>query len=199
VLIYVPPHPWGCVIVKEIEFGNIVPDIDPQMSFTLQAGWNLWSVPMVVPGLTAMKLLSITEGAALAVTKMDKLTGDYASYVYSAPADFDFAIEPGEGYYIWSSTSVYFTLKGTLVPASDTVELVSGWNLVGFSQMRGIMASELLANTAGCVAYAITGLNPLTGEYFSYVLGAPADFDFEVTPGMGYYIWVDGAGQLSCA
>ena len=199
VLIYVPPHPWGCVIVKEIEFGNIVPDIDPQMSFTLQAGWNLWSVPMVVPGLTAMKLLSITEGAALAVTKMDKLTGDYASYVYSAPADFDFAIEPGEGYYIWSSTSVYFTLKGTLVPASDTVELVSGWNLVGFSQMRGIMASELLANTAGCVAYAITGLDPLTGEYFSYVLGAPADFDFEVTPGMGYYIWVDGAGQLSCA
>jgi hypothetical protein len=192
-LYYNSPEP----VKFRADFGHAAACRDPELKFVLEPGWNLWSVPMTIPGgLTASKLLEAIGPAGAAVSKLDKASGEYLMYVVGDdPVLYDFPIDLGEGCYIWAMEKTRFGLIGDLVYSSQT-DLVAGWNIVGFSQLGSMMASELLTNVDGCTAWAVSCLDATTGEYLMYVLGDAAEYDFEVGAGLAYFVWADGPGHL---
>ncbi|HEX7391980.1 MAG TPA: hypothetical protein VF374_03410, partial [Thermoplasmata archaeon] len=78
----------------------------------------------------------------------------------------------------------------------STTPLASGWNIMGYNSLEPIMASEALNLVDGTTAWMITYLDSETGKYVSFVKGDPAKFDFVVTPGRAYFIWVEGPGSV---
>jgi protocatechuate 3,4-dioxygenase beta subunit len=194
-LVMVYPFPMGPVVIR-IDFGNLVPSVDPELNFVLHKGWNLWSTPLLVKGgLTAKGLLAAIGPAGVMVTKLDTASQKWVSYVFEDPDKFDFAIELGKGYYVWVSSYTVFQLRGDLV-LDSTSPLSKGWNIMGYSSLEPIMASEALNMVSGTTAWMITYLDAETGKYISYVKGDPAKFDFVVTPGRAYFIWVEGPGSM---
>jgi hypothetical protein len=191
-LVIIYAHPYGPFIYN-ITFGNLIPSPDPQLRFTLELGWNMWSCPMAAKDLnknplTAKTLLQIIGSKALVITKLDRTTGKYVSYVDYHDADFSILL--GEGYYIYVSDFVDFTLKGDL-KAMNTSQLTAGWNIIGSSTLKSILASDVLKMVKGGDAWVITYLDAETGRYYSYVKGDSAKYDFNVTPGRAYFLWVD--------
>jgi hypothetical protein len=178
-----------------IDFGNLLPEIDPDVRFVLEPGWNLWSTPVMVDGLTAKGLLQTIGSNGVAVAKFDTSTGRYIGYATDLPDSYDFPVLMGEGYFIWVSSETSFVLRGTFESPSAT-DVSLGWNLVGYNTMRPVMASELLQMVDGSNAIAIAYLDAETGRYEGYVAGDNARYDFQVTPGRAYFLWVDGPGQI---
>jgi hypothetical protein len=170
------------------------------MNFILKAGWNLWSVPMKVNGLTAKGLLDAIGPSGLMVVKLDTATGKYVSWVRGdenipSLAGNNFAIVLGSGYYVWANVPVNFKLLGILAPTTDS-PLAAGWNIVGYNTLEPMYASELLSKAKGTNASLIVGYDYSDGKYVGYAKGFPAKFDFLVTPGRAYYVWADGVGAL---
>jgi hypothetical protein len=194
VQIQVYPFPAGPVVIRR-DFGNLLPSADPQVPFLLQKGWNLWSSPLTVTGLTAKGLLSAIGPSGVAVTRLDASQGKYFSYVSGIDVN-DFPIVLGEGYYVCVKQKTSFTLTGEIEQSIST-PLLKGWNIVGYSKLQPMKASELLASVTGSHAKAVTYLDAATGIYHSYVVGLPAAYDFTVTQGRSYFLCVDGAGTLS--
>jgi hypothetical protein len=194
VTVVIYPFPYG-MVCQRIDFGNLIPAPDPEMNFVLKKGWNLWSVPMKVDGLTASGLLSKMGANGMIVIKLDKTTGMYQTYVKGDPVRLDFSITMGTGYYVWCSGTTVFKLAGELMPNVDS-PLAKGWNMIGYNQLEPMMASELLSKAAGTNAWIIIEYDSATGKYQSYVNGDPAEFDFQVTPGRAYYVWADGLGAI---
>jgi protocatechuate 3,4-dioxygenase beta subunit len=195
VLMNVYPFPQGPVVIRR-DFGNLLPSADPTMPFLLEKGWNLWSSPLMVTGLTAKGLLSAIGANGMAVTRLDESQGRYFSYVKGYNDSYDFSITLGDGYYVYVKQKTQFTLTGEFEQTSST-HVLKGWNIVGYTKLQPMKASVLLASLTGCHAKAVTYLDAATGIYHSYVKGYPAAFDFTVTQGRSYFLWVDGAGTLT--
>jgi hypothetical protein len=195
VWITIPAHPWGPPVIKRVDFGNTVPLSDPMVPFVLEAGWNLWSAPITVSGLTAAGLLEAIGPAGLLVTALDESKVEYYSYLSGWSSDYDFPIVAGDGYYVYVMERVSFILVGDLIGPSE-VELVAGWNIVGYNSLTAVKASELLGMVTGCNALLVTGLDAAEARYYSYLSGWSSDYDFTVSPGKAYFIWVDGPGTL---
>jgi protocatechuate 3,4-dioxygenase beta subunit len=195
-LLIIPSQPLG-PFVFSINFGNTIPAPDPQVQFQLHKGWNLWSTPIVVKGLTAKSLLAAIGANGVVISKLVPGQGGYKSYIAGVMPDaYDYPVVLGEGYYIWVKDTTVFSLKGDL-SLSSTKALVSGWNLIGYDRMEETSASQLLASVTGGHATAITCIDGNTGLYKSYALGFPSSYDFAVTPGRAYFVWVSGAGTLA--
>jgi hypothetical protein len=96
--------------------------------------------------------------------------------------------------------TVQFTLLGDLVGPTVT-QLVAGTNLIGFasSNLLVVKASALLGMVSGCNAKSITYLDAAAGKLRSYMPGFPSALDFDVVPGLGYYLTTDGPGILTVA
>jgi hypothetical protein len=101
----------------------------------------------------------------------------------------------GQGYYVAVKSDAVFTLQGWYVPASGS-SVKAGWNIIGYNGVEAIKASALLASVQGCTGTVLTYLDSATGIYHSYIKGAPDRYDFAVTPGVAYFIWVDGTGTV---
>ena len=195
VWITIPAHPWGTPVIKRIDFGNTHPLSDPKVPFVLQPGWNLWSSPVRVHGLTAGGLLEAIGPAGLLVTGLDEGSAKYYSYMADWDASYDFPIVAGDGYYIYVTERVYFTLSGDLIGPSQ-VELKAGWNIVGYSRLTTTKASALLDMVSGCDALLVTGLDGKDARYYSYMDGWDSAYDFTLSAGQAFFIWVDGPGTL---
>jgi protocatechuate 3,4-dioxygenase beta subunit len=199
-LVMVYPHPMGPVCIR-IDFGNMIPSPDPEVNFVLKAGWNLWSAPMKVNGLTAKGLLDAIGPSGFMVVKLDKATGKYISWVSGDEANpscvgNNFDIVLGSGYYVYANTPVNFKLVGVLASTTDS-PLAAGWNMVGYNTLEPMYASELLSKATGTDAWLIVEYDSSAGKYVSYVKGDPAKFDFLVTPGRAYYVWANGLGAIN--
>jgi hypothetical protein len=194
-LIIVPSFPLG-PFSWTINFGNTIPSPDPQIPFELNQGWNLWSMPIVVNGLTAKDLLKAIGANGQAVTKLDKAADKYMSYVSGYGDAYNFPIVTGQGYYVYVKQTVTFTLKGDLTGAGS-IPVSKGWNIVGYNNMESTSASELLNSVSGTTAKAVSWLDGQTKTYHSYVKGYSSAYDFAISPGRAYFIYVDGAGTLA--
>ncbi|MBN1677609.1 MAG: hypothetical protein JW880_03640 [Candidatus Thermoplasmatota archaeon] len=194
-LVMVYPFPMGPVMIR-IDFGNLLPSVDPELNFALYSGWNLWSTPLKVEGgLTAKSLLEAIGLTGVMVTKLNTTSQKWESYVADDRIEMDFPIELGVGYYVWVSSDTVFKLKGDLM-LDATAPLVAGWNIMGYNSLEPIMASEALDMVSGTTAWMITYLDAENGKYLSYVKGDRAEFDFVITPGRAYFIWVEGPGSM---
>ncbi len=117
------------------------------------------------------------------------------SYGRNFPVSFDFPIAVGEGYFVFVNQKTTFTLTGDLVSLSS-IPVVKGWNLIGFDRLEGSHASKLLVSGVGCKVKAVSLLDASSGEYKSFAAGFPSSYDFNVTCGRAYYVFVDTDGTL---
>jgi hypothetical protein len=186
-------HPYGPFVFEE-NFGNVIPSPDPQVQFSLKYGWNLWSTPISVTGLTAKSLLSAIGPKGFVVATLVESTGKYVSFV-AGDTEGDFAITLGDGYYIWATGDTTFSLYGWIVGGTK-VQLVPGWNIVGYAGLEAITASEFMSMVEGTTPLVLSCMDPSTHRYYSYVLGDGLEFDFSITPGNAYFLWVYGSGQI---
>ena len=193
----VPEHPWGSPVVIRVDFGNIMPTADPEIPFVLEAGNNIWSSPITTNGLTAKGLLALIGVEATSITTVNPATGGWVSYVSGMPDRFSFPIIQGHAYYIYAQQRVEFALVGEFLDSSQ-VPLVAGWNMIGLNQMEPVMASKLMTMVSGCTVSTITVFDPESGQWKSYVSGMPSRFDLNVVPGVGYLMYTNGPGVLSC-
>ncbi|UCE45947.1 MAG: hypothetical protein JSU93_03525, partial [Methanobacteriota archaeon] len=193
-MIEIHPYPQGTVIFR-IDFGNVLPEPDPEIPFYLTEGWNLWSTPIVVDGLTASSLLDAIGPNGLVVTMLDIEQGKYKSYVAGMSLERDFPVVTGIGYFVYVTADTAFTLKGTFESQPKT-SLLSGWNFIGYSSLRPIMASELLDKVEGSYGLVLTYYNEDEGKYESYIAGSSPERDFLVSSGNAYYIWVSGPCEI---
>jgi hypothetical protein len=194
-LVMVYPFPMGPVCIR-IDFGNLVPSKDPQVPFMLEKGWNLWSSPLIVNGLTAKSLLAAIGPSGKAVSKLDEAQGKYLSYVKGYSDVYDFPIVLGQGYFVFVKQKTHFSLTGDLASTSS-IPVQKGWNIIGYDSLEGTTASKLVVSGIGCHVKVVTYLDAETGGYKSFAKGFPSTYDFQVTSGRAYFVFVDAAGTLS--
>jgi len=201
VLLTIPPFPQGPVVIR-IDFGNLLPTLDPEIPFTLNEGRNLWSSPLVMnETFYASDLAEAIGPTCLKISTMDPVTKKYTSFVVGfskVGSDFDFEVKTGVGYFVVVSDDAYFTLIGDLMPSSS-VEVVESWHLIGFDQLQPIKASALVARVTGCTVYKVSYLDE-DGKYHSYLpaFNKPGSvYDFTLTEGRAYFLVTDGAGTVA--
>jgi len=195
-LVMIYPFPMGPVCIR-IDFGNLLPSPDPEVPFLLEQGWNLWSTPLFVDGLTAKTLLEAIGPSAQVISKLDVANGKYMSYVPVFGDAFNFPIVVGEGYYVYVSQQTTFTLTGELRSSGVTIDVSKGWNLIGYTQLAGTKASKVLSSGDGCTVQVVSYYDAQDARYMSFVNGFPSAYDFKVTSGRAYFVYVDADGTLS--
>jgi hypothetical protein len=144
-----------------------------------------------VEGLTAASLLKTIGPAGLLITGLNEAKAEYYSYMDGWDEElYDFPIVAGDGYYIYVTERVSFALSGDAIGPSQ-VELLAGWNLVGYSSLTTMKASALLGMISGGNALLMTGLDDAEARYYSYMVGWDAAYDFTLSAGKAYFVWVD--------
>jgi hypothetical protein len=193
-MVMIFPFPQGMVVFR-IDFGNVLPEPDPEVPFYLEQGWNMWSMPIVVDGLMASGLLAAIGPSGVVVTMIDESAQMAHAYVVGDSPEYDFPIECSVGYYVGVSENTAFTLTGYF-PEDSSIELVSGWNFIGYGQLRPAMASEVLRMVDGSYGIILVAYDKTTGTSASYMLGDSAEYDFLVTRGNAYFLAVGGPCTL---
>jgi uncharacterized repeat protein (TIGR01451 family) len=191
---------WRTPVIMRIDFGNLLPEPDPEMPFVLTKGWNMWSSPMTTTdAMYASDLAAKIGPTVIKISRLNTATGMYESFlpgVTTPRSALDFQILYGVGYYIVVRSDTYFTLTGTLHPTSS-LDLAKGWNIVGYTTLVPMKASDLASHVSGCMVYKVTYLDSATGKYYSYIPGVSSiDKDFIITSGRAYFVVTNAIGTL---
>ncbi len=177
----------------------------------LKTGWNLIHFPMVMKGeftsniARAGDLLAGLNKSGMGATHLTTYR-DGKFLVFSQdltggqPQQYgnNFAILPGEGYFVKVKKSGMMTIKGNYVDGSLNLNMVNGWNLVGIynsAQPKFDVFGTLKAmNTQGVKAEVISMWED--GLYRNAVSKDGMDYGltFDVLPQRGYWVRVDGEG-----
>jgi RHS repeat-associated protein len=217
-----PAHParlTGQAMLPPAQDASLAPlriagDTQPvTFTFSLQAGWNLISLPLSpTAGLDAhtvlSQLLAATHGG---YAELDGYTnGRFMPSMYDDVVDglgfggTNFTLQLGSGYALYSDLAGNLTVTGG--PAtSQPLTLAAGWNLAGFpnaaiTQTQAYsLLTTLLVQTGGRYA-EIDGYS--NGRFTPSAFDDPGDHlglggaDFTMQPGQGYAIYTDLPAQL---
>ncbi len=137
-------------------------------SDTVQAGWNLLSLPVRAPDC------SVTTVFPPAVSKAFSFTYGYI------PKD---TIEPGNGYFLKFDSSRIFSLTGSQ-NWNDTVTVSQGWNLVGCLTFP-IGLSQITTIPSGIIQSGLFGFN-----------GNGYTTETQLLPGKAYWLKVSKNGKI---
>ncbi len=175
-MIVIYPFPYGQVSMR-IDFGNLIPELDPEMNFVLKKGVNLWSSPLEIPGgLMASDLATAIGPTALKISRYDTVTKTYRSFlpgINLPDGAYDFPILVGVGYFVVTSADTAFVLEGDLT-ANAVVSLAGGVNILGYTELTAMSASELAASITGAKVYKISYYDPVAKVYRSFLPGVNA-------------------------
>ncbi len=142
-------------------------DDDGAIGVSVSGGWNLVSVPALLPGMARTDVFPASSPPAFA------FAGGYV------PVD---TLRPGIGYWLRFDDAQTFSLPGDST-AVETVAVARGWNLVG-SLSAPFPASEIISEPPGIA----------TSRFFGFRAGyLAAD---TIVPGRGYWVRSAGAGLL---
>jgi hypothetical protein len=167
----------------------------------LQPGWNLVAIPLVnfVYSASTLGLMVGDE-----VASWDPLTQTYdQDYIVGvSPGTADFVIEGGVGYWIYAYVNEDIELIGG-APSSMMWTMINapaggGWVVVGLTSLNStLLASDLAAMFSGGLITDLARWNSTTGTYDAYIVGIdPSTYDFALSPGEAYWIWVTASGML---
>ena len=154
----------------------------------LGPGWNLISLP-VQPSNTAIgNVLSGIAGKYVSVWGFQN--GAWQVYDPANPDFSDLSImEAGWGY--WLNMTESATLSVTGSTPSPTMNLITGWNLVGYNSSTAIAIADALSSIAGNVVSVWAFIDD------AWLVYDPVNPDFSdlttMTPGYGYWINANGA------
>jgi len=168
------------------------PDV-PDAKLQLIAGMNLVSLPLSIsPSLTATDMLTALAPSLVSVSRIDPATQTVEKMSWNGgnPQGDNFIFVPGAGYTFTMAQDADKLFNG--VAATDSVNLLSGKNLVGFvAPAPGYTAYQLLqAIGDATVVASIQRFNRSTGlfETAGYYNGTPIGTNFTITRGQGYII-----------
>ena len=188
-----------------IDFRKLLPGPDPEIGFVLKKGANLWSTPLVNTGVeSASDLATLIGPTCSKISMFDTATGKYKSFIpalHDAGSGNDFAIDAGKGYFVYVTSETVFSMVGEL-PATSTVGLAKGVNIVGYNSLTPTTASELVSMSSDCMITKISYLDPVTKKYKSFIPAlhkAGSTNDFAITQGRAYFVWSDEAESLIVA
>lgn len=155
---------------SESNSSNIAQAKPGLVNFQVDNGWNVLSVPFLMPDNHLSELFPPAVSSA---------------YSYSGNYTANDTLTLGKGYWIRFSGRPYVTLNGGQVDA-DSVPVTEGWNLIG-SISTPLDAAQIASVPGGLV----------TSQFFGYTNGySTANV---IMPGKGYWVKLDQAGTLLLA
>ena len=167
---------------------SIIKTINVGMPTVIQfyTGWNLITIP-VQNNFTASTLLDYIP-ESVTICGFDAINQEYKCYSPGDPPPYNFNISDGYGYFIWVNQPNYVTFSDLTIN-SVSIPLYIGYNLIGWFQEYNTTAGDLLAAIPGAVT--ICSFDAENQEYKCYSPGDPPPYNFNITKGMGFFLWVD--------
>lgn len=177
-------HPDGF----EIQNGRNPLDPDDDLggitvTIHLLPGWNLFSLPLIPQNTAITSVTAPIAGKFISIWSYRN--GAWRTFDPNIPAFSDLAsLEAGLGYWINMTTSAHLTVSGS--PAPRRVDLVSGWNLVGYNFSASQDAGTALSSISGKL------INIWTFSDEAWKAYDPVNPEFSnlshLQPGKGYWI-----------
>jgi hypothetical protein len=174
--------------------GTAIETIEPdsietggQPSIQLHTGWNLISIPLVPEGSNIDSVFSTISGA-YSVVWTTTSTGGWKSSNQAFGKLTDITVD--RGYLIYMTAPDTLVIEGT-EPASTTINLASGWNLVGYPAQTTRSITDVLSG----VSYDVVWTTTSTGGWKSsdQAFGRLTD----MSPGNGYMIYAPVSGSYT--
>lgn len=155
----------------------------------LIAGWNLITLPMTPSQTfnaeTLLQAINTQGGNCTQIAQWQ--SSSWNTYNLGVSVG-QFAITLGRGYFVRCSQVGTWTFEGAPLASGVTLNLISGWNLVGIPYpASGLMASTILndINTQGGNCTALTRW--FSSAWNSYNPALPFT-DFSILPDEGYFV-----------
>ena len=149
-----------------------------------KGGWNLVALPLQPKTRYTADLLMKEINGATRITRWDKNTQRYVSYIKALPIN-NFYIEPGEGYFVYVEKDSIFNLKGIILP-SLTIDMAQGWSLVSIPVK---CFAEDVCNITGSTR--VTMFNETTQFFVTYLKVFPVVHNFLTEKDKGYFVRVE--------
>ena len=166
-------------------FGS-VPTSTQQKSITVPSGGGWATVGFAVSDLTRhakdVPGMYSVPGGITTVSTYNPMTQMYTTWVSVIPDMNNFALVPGQAYWIMCRASGVLTY--TIDPTFFTISLATGWNFVS----APLVGYGYKASTLGLLpGDTVTQWNPATKVYQNHIVGLPVN-DFNINPSTGYWI-----------
>jgi hypothetical protein len=146
----------------------------------LKAGMNLVSIPLI---LTDFRLESVFQTVNVQrVMIYDTSTTDWKEYNLKKAYQMTWFLNPSHGLWLEVGSDSNLTIAG-VVPASSSMDLAPGWNLVSY---QSFISREVSTSLFGVPYQAVEAYEATKPPYYLMALGG-ADF---MTPGNAYWIKV---------
>ena len=162
-----------------------------QTSIQLHTGRNLISLPLMPDDTAINAVLAPISGNYNIVWAYDASDIDHwKKYDPSAPFGNDLTImEPGKGYWILMTSDVTLPISGT-IPESTSINVMTGWNLIGYNSLNSLPVADALSSITGNYNIVWTYDASDTSDHWKkYDPGAPFGNDLTtMEPGKGYWI-----------
>jgi parallel beta-helix repeat protein len=145
------PYIIYCDIIDR--YPLIIPNLDRSFeNFTiLKPGWNLISIPLIQNDQNLTKVLEMIDGWYDEVRWYDKndMNDPWKNYIAGKPFGNDLSqISEKKGFWIHITNpgDSIFLYNGSLPATNQTIQLIKGWNLVGFPSLASYNRSLGLNN-----------------------------------------------------
>jgi hypothetical protein len=165
----------------------IMGEISETQTIALSSGWNLISLRVNPADCNLPAALSSIQSNLVQVKNTS------AAYAPGVNAWFNTLTEltPGFGYWVNVSAACNLSVTGTAInPATTSIDLVPGWNLVAY-----------LPSASQAVGTALASISPYLQEVKfqnqTYIPGSGANTLTQMSPNNGYYIKVSAACSLT--
>jgi hypothetical protein len=169
---------------------------------TINQGWNLISIAVELDSLggdyTASKLAAeinsqAGENIVKYIVRWNKETGKFNEYVVDNAIGYDFAIEKGEGYYVYSLSpfEVDFVIVGDCAEC-EYIDLDVCWNLVGWDSMEWMWVGDfvdLVNDKAGADVVQAVVRHVSDDEYEAWYPGDDPQL-FKLETNNAYWVFV---------
>ena len=155
----------------------------------LVPGWSMFSTYMMADNM-AMDVV------VAPVQENVKIVKDYLGSAYLPEYNFDGIGEIliGQGYQIKMLAEADLTVQGTyMAPEENPIELVAGWNMIGYLRLEGADAGSVLADLVDA------GVIEIAKDYLGAAFLPAWNFNGigDLNPGMGYQVKTSEAGTLT--
>jgi len=145
-----------------------------------QSGWNLISIPLQTGWMASDILANISD--CNMVSWYDTVNQTYRTATGSG---YNFPIECGRGYFVYTSSLCNCTIYGKHCESSS-IPLLSGWNMIGWYHNYDILASDLMETISGCTM--ISWYDTVNDTYRTAT--KDGGYDFLITRGTGVFVYV---------
>ncbi len=187
-------HPRTRTVIATLALATLLlaPAARATYQVELPAGWSLVSIPEHQPETDPTAVTASIAANLLSVWSWED--GVWRFYDPARPQLSDLRImDAGRAY--WVELAAPDTLVGHGWPASGSIQLEAGWNLVGLNDSAPRDVDGLLASTGSCVE-SIWGWDGATWHTWQRALRQLSDLT-TLEPGHGYWVEASGPCDLS--